>query len=109
MITIDVLINQTDGLSRADLDLWILNEWVKPDIVDGVLSFEEIDVARVILIRELRDDLEVNEMALPTVLSLIDQLYDLRRQLRHLDDVMHEVLPEEVRAKILQDVVVRAR
>jgi chaperone modulatory protein CbpM len=41
-------------------------------------------VARARLIVELRDTAEVNDAAMPVVLSLLDQLYDLRRQLRRL-------------------------
>ena len=39
-------------------------------------------MARVRLILELRDEFDVNEAALPVVLGLLDQLYDLRRRLR---------------------------
>ena len=36
------------------------------------------------LILELREDMAVNEEALPVVLSLLDQLYELRRRLREM-------------------------
>jgi chaperone modulatory protein CbpM len=74
------------GVSRPDLDRWIDNDWIRPDRDLGTYVFQEIDVARVRLIQELHDDLGVNEDALPVVLSLLDQLYDLRRRLRGLDD-----------------------
>lgn len=107
MITIDVLVSQTPGLKRADIELWVRNDWVRPDAAGDVLSFGEIDVARVILIRQLRDDLDVNDAALPVVLSLIDQLYDLRRHLRQLGDVMEEALPADVRAEVLRGLAAR--
>lgn len=109
MITIDVLVSQTAGLNRADLELWVRNDWVKPEAVGEVLSFREIDVARVILIRELRDDLEVNDAALPIVLSLIDQLYDLRRHMRQLGEVMQDTVPGDLRTKVLQGLAARNR
>lgn len=102
MTTIDVLISQTKGLNRADLELWIHNDWVKPDAAGNVLNFGEIDVARVILIHELREDLEVNDAALPIVLSLIDQLYDLRRNMLQLAAVMEKTLPDDLRSKVLE-------
>jgi len=34
------------------------------------------------LIQDLRDRLEINEAALPVVLMLLDQLYDLRRRMK---------------------------
>ncbi len=107
MITIDVLVNQTEGLNRVDLELWIRNDWVRPEVVGGVLCFGEIDVARVILIRELRDDLDVNDAALPVVLSLIDQLYDLRRHVRHLSEVLQDAVPSDVRAEISERLTAR--
>lgn len=107
MITIEVLVSQTAGLSRDELDRWIRNEWVKPESVDDTIGFDELDIARVILIRDLRDDLEVNDAALPVVLSLIDQLYDLRRQVRLLGEVMRETVPAELRTRLLQDIAAR--
>lgn len=84
MMNFDVLITQIDGLEREDLLRWIANQWVKPDDLAGQYIFQEIDVARVHLIYELREDMDINEAALPVVLSLLDQLYDLRRHLRAL-------------------------
>lgn len=107
MMTIDMLVRQTRGLSHADVALWVRNDWVKPEAEDEGLSFGDIDIARVILIRDLRNDLEVDDAALPVVLSLIDQLYDLRRQLRLLSDVMQEAVPDDVRDKLLAGLLAR--
>lgn len=84
MIGIEILVAQVRGLQRADVDHWIAQQWVKPDGQAGQYAFQDIDVARVRLIRELRDELHVNEEALPVVLSLLDQLYDMRRRLHDL-------------------------
>jgi chaperone modulatory protein CbpM len=100
MITIDVLVTQLSGLQRQDLERWIANEWVRPDCRAGDYLFGEIDVARVRLIRELRDELQVNEEALPVVLSLLDQLYDLRRRLRELSDALGRTASDEVRQNL---------
>ena len=81
MISVQVLLTQVPGLPPEDLDRWIANAWVRPQGGPDGYAFGEIDVARVRLIRELRDDMDVNEAALPVVLLLLDQLYDLRRQL----------------------------
>lgn len=82
MITVEGLLIQLPSLPRQDLERWISNDWVRPDGLLGHYAFSEIDVARVRLIQELRDDLEINEAALPVVLLLLDQMYDLRRRLR---------------------------
>ena len=91
MITIDVLVAQMPGLDRHDLERWISNDWVRADPKDGTLIFGEIDVFRVRLIRELRDDMDINEAALPIVLSLLDQVYDLRRRMRELSGAIGEI------------------
>ena len=52
-----------------------------PDTADAGLVFHEIDVARVRLIHDLRRDMEIGEDAIPLVLSLLDQVYELRSRM----------------------------
>jgi chaperone modulatory protein CbpM len=101
MISFDVLIARTSGLLPQDLDRWISNHWVRPDGGAGHYLFHDIDVARVRLIFELRDDLDVNEAALPVVLSLLDQLYDARRTMRELGDALGELAPEPLQRALI--------
>jgi chaperone modulatory protein CbpM len=100
VISIKVLIGRCSGLERHVLERWISQDWVRPDAHDGVYAFREIDVARVRLILELRDELDVGEAALPIVLLLLDQLYDLRRQLRELGVAFTHVVPEAVQRNL---------
>ncbi len=72
---------------------------MRPDGAQGQWRFQDIDVARIRLIVELRDVLEIDEPALPTVLSLLDQLYGLRRQMRQLNTAL-EILPPDLRAAV---------
>ena len=102
MITIDTLRVQVRGLAEGDLQRWIDNAWVRPDGEPGRYLFREIDVARVRLILELRDEMQVNEEALPVVLSLLDQLYALRRQARQLTEAVEQTVPDEVRRDLLR-------
>ncbi len=85
------------------LDAGTLREWVAAGLVRGAgagpVQFDEADVARVRLICELRHDLEVEEASLPLVLSLVDQLYDLRRSMRAIAVALSEQ-PGEVRVQI---------
>jgi chaperone modulatory protein CbpM len=108
MITIDVVIAEVSGLRREELEGWIANAWVRPDRQAGQYAFADIDVARVRLILQLRDELEVNEAALPVVLGLLDQLYDLRRQFRAFNDALEQVVPSEIRLKLTQHLTGRA-
>ena len=65
----------------------------------GEFYFDDSDVARVRLIAELRNDLGVNEDAVPVVLRLLDQVYSLRRALAELNDAIQE-LPEAAQAQL---------
>jgi len=102
MISIEIVIGRLPGLSRQELERWISNHWVRPDDQDGDYFFHEIDVARVRLIQELRDDFEVNEEAVPVILSLIDQLYLQRRRMRDLCIGLHRTAPEDVRQTLVR-------
>ena len=100
MISIEVLIGRCSGLERHVLERWIAQDWVRPDAHNGVFAFRDIDVARVRLILELRDELDVGEAALPVVLLLLDQLYDLRRQLKDFNDALEQVAPSDIRLRL---------
>ena len=63
---------------------------MRPDGEPGRYLFHEIDVARVKLILELREQMQVNEEALPVVLSLLDQLYEARRRMRRVCDALDQ-------------------
>ncbi len=102
MITIEMLPSRVAGVTVEDVQHWIAMAWVRPNGEAGRWVFHEIDVARVRLILELRNELSVNEEALPTVLSLLDQLYDARRQMLHLRAAL-ERAPEAVRRSLLPD------
>jgi len=84
VITLDILCARFGTLRSEELRRWIDEGYVRPPATEGEPVFEEIDIERVRLILELRDDLAVNEDALPVVLSLLDQVYALRRRLREL-------------------------
>jgi len=108
MISIDALVATYSRLERPVLEHWIAEDWVCPDWRDGEYTFEDIDVARVRLILELRDQLDVNEAALPVVLLLLDQLYDLRRQTRALVDAFVHVAPSDVQRSVASEFTRRA-
>ena len=97
MMTLSTVVARTSGLERRDLERWILECWVKPERDGGDYLFDDVDVARVVLIMDLRDQLDIDELALPVVLSLLDQVYDLRRRMTELSDALAEVAPREVR------------
>ena len=69
-------------LTQVELVRWVEQGWVVPDAEGTVFVFREIDVARVRLIHDLRRDMDVGEDTIPLVLSLLDQIYELRSQLK---------------------------
>lgn len=86
-------------IGASELTAWIEQHWVLPLEVDGDLVFDDSDVARVRLIAELRNDLGVNEDAIPVVLRLLDQVYGLRRALSELNEAI-QALPESVQDQL---------
>lgn len=82
MIPLRRVCEEIPGLTEEDLRRWLAEDWVRPPRGDAGPQFRAIDVARVRLIRELHAELEVEEPTVPIVLSLLDQLYATRRQLR---------------------------
>ena len=88
MITLAAVTQLVRGVDVETLQVWVAQEWVRPRRQAGEPIFEEIDVARVRLIVELRDGMDVGEPAIPVVLSLLDQLHATRATMRRLVDVL---------------------
>jgi chaperone modulatory protein CbpM len=83
MIGLQALLQQV-VLDEAELLDWIGCGWVRPAAEEGNWQFDEIDVARVRLIIELRRDCALDDETVPLVLSLLDQIYGLRGELAAL-------------------------
>jgi chaperone modulatory protein CbpM len=105
MITIDILCHVVPGLRADEVEQWIGNAWLRAEGPPGQYRFDEIDVARVRLIRELRYDLGIDDDTLPVVLSLVDQLYAARRQMQKLRHAVEEAAPDDVRQAILSSLM----
>ena len=86
-------------VDRVELTSWIEQRWVRPQPTEHGFNFDKVDEARVGLIRELRQDLMVDENALDVVLTLLDQLYAARCMLRTVEDAI-QACPEPVRQEI---------
>jgi chaperone modulatory protein CbpM len=99
MIALEELLDHFVGLDRGELTHWVENRWVLPERRDKTWIFHEIDVARVELILEVRREFAIDDEALPLVLGLLDQVYDLRRQLGRLCDAL-VAQPPEIQAAV---------
>ena len=89
------------GLSRRKLRAWVQAGWVFPARGEQGAMYSDIDIARVHLIHHLQADLNIGTDALPVVLSLVDQVYGLRRELRRLARAV-EAQPDRVKRAILR-------
>src|SRR6185437_16586804 len=85
---------------ETELVAWIDRGWVRPEGVSPDWDFAEIDVARIRLIHDFRHVMAVPEETMPLVLSLLDQVYTLRGQMRAVARAV-EGQPEPVRAAIM--------
>jgi chaperone modulatory protein CbpM len=88
------------GLSQVELVSWIERGWVLPDTAETGFVFHEIDVARVRLIDDLRRSMAVDEDAVALVLSLLDQVYELRSRMKSVLHVL-ETQPPDVQSAVL--------
>ena len=101
MVTLEMLPLHVNGVQVEEVQRWIDYAWVRPDGGPGAWRFQPIDVARVRLIVELRHELAVNEEALPTVLGLLDQVYQARRQMRAVCEAL-ESAPVDAKRAVLR-------
>jgi chaperone modulatory protein CbpM len=105
VIGLDELTRRFAELDSAEFERWVENRWILPEDAGGPGGerwlFHEVDVARVELILDIRREFAVDDEAMSLVLSLLDQVYSLRRQMRRLCDAL-ESQPPEVQNAIRQ-------
>ncbi len=68
-------------IETETLSAWVEASWLIPQEEEAELSFSEADVARAQLIRDLKDDLGVNDDGVEVILNLLDQIHGLRQTL----------------------------
>ena len=93
------VVARVEGLTVTRLRAFVAAECVAPSEREGRLAFAEADLARLQLLAELAEDFDLDEDAAALVVSLVDQIHGLRRQLRALAEAV-TAEPEEIRARI---------
>lgn len=68
----------------TELELWIQEGWLAPQIHEDQRCFHDVDLARARLILDLTHDIGVNEAGIDVIMDLLDQLYGLRMITRDL-------------------------
>lgn len=94
------VVARVERLTMRDLRLWVREGWVRPAEGAGGPVFDELDVARLQLLCDLRKDMALPMDAMPTVLTLIDHLHRTRRHLRRLSEAV-EAQPDDIREAVL--------
>lgn len=89
------------SVSDVQLRVWVSKDWVRPAQDGSTPVFNEADVARVRLLDTLINQLEIDHEATPIILSLIDQIHDMRAQMRRVSEVIEEQ-PDDIRRTILE-------
>jgi chaperone modulatory protein CbpM len=101
MMTFSEVVVTVERVDRVELSRWVELGWVAPERREADEPvFSDLDVARVCLICDLVHDMAVDEETVPLVLSLLDQVYALRRQMNALTGAIQRQ-PEDVRRAIL--------
>ncbi len=72
------------GIEHRTLRVWLDEGWLAPRRDDAGLFLSEMDAARARLIRDLRDDIGVNQEGIGVILDLVDQVHGLRSILQGL-------------------------
>lgn len=91
---------RVERVTLRELRLWVREGWVRPAQGEAGPMFDELDVARVRLLCDLRKEMALPSDALPTVLTLVDHLHRARRDLRRLIEAL-DGLPHDARETIL--------
>lgn len=90
------IIRRAKRVTQRRLRVWLRRGWVVPQESPAGPRFDGADLARLRLICELKDEINLGDDAIAVVLSLIDQLHGVRHELRSLGRAI-DAQPEEVR------------
>jgi chaperone modulatory protein CbpM len=95
----DVIIAVT-RLTRRQLSRFVECELVRPERSESGDIYRRVDIARLELLCELSQDLDLDETALGIVILLIDQLHAARQDLAIMARAI-DTLPTDLQARII--------
>ena len=91
-----------------ELRLWVREGWIRPAHGESGPVYDDMDVARIRLVCDLRKEMSLPLDAVPVVLSLLDQLHDVRREMRGLAEAVDRQ-PDKTRQAIIDAYRARMR
>ena len=71
-------------VEQRSVETWIAAGWLVPPQTEPEPMFSDVDLARAQLIRDLREDLGVNDEGGAVILHLLDQMHGLRGSMQAL-------------------------
>ncbi|MCU4652677.1 chaperone modulator CbpM [Roseibacterium sp. SDUM158016] len=86
-------------LTRTQLYQFVDSDLVRPQRDAGRYVFRHVDIARLELLCDLSQDLDLDETALGVVISLIDQLHAARQELAAVAQAI-DALPTDLQARL---------
>jgi chaperone modulatory protein CbpM len=89
-------------VNLRELRIWVREGWVRPAQSERGPMFDEVDIARIRLLCDLKKDMALPGDALPVVLTLLDHLHQTRRELRALTAAVDKQ-PENVRRTVVTE------
>lgn len=95
-----MVVARVERLNLKDLRFWVRQGWLRPAQSEAGPIFDELDIARIRLLCDLRKEMSLSNEVLPVVLNLIDRLNQTRRELRALAKALDEQ-PAEVRHSVV--------
>ncbi len=95
----DYVITTVTRLTRSQLVRFVEFDLVKPQREDSGFVYRQIDIARLELLCDLSQDLDLDETALGIVISLIDQLHAARQDIAIMARAI-DTLPADLRNRI---------
>lgn len=95
----DDVVSTVTRLTRSRLVSFMESEFVRPQRGTSGYVFRRVDIARLELLCDLTLELDLDEVALGIVVSLIDQLHATRQDLATVTRAIN-TLPEDLRVHI---------
>ncbi|MFO1141615.1 MAG: chaperone modulator CbpM [Amaricoccus sp.] len=82
------VVARIQGMTVARLRAFVAADCVAPSEHDGRMEYRDADVARLRLLADLAADFGLDPDAAAVVVSLVDQIHGLRRELRRLGEAV---------------------
>jgi chaperone modulatory protein CbpM len=100
-LTEQMVLAEVRRLTRRELRIWMREGWVRPAMSERGPVFDELDIARLRLLCDLRKEMGLPPDSVPVVLTLIDRLHQTRRDLRAIMDALDDQ-PEDVKRAVAE-------